>query len=79
MSNTSAVAASAKGCSSAIDSARIVHAMHATLAGLGVDAWFEYVRTDANVSDAPSREDMSNGGYGVFAKMNTLKKLNTVR
>ena len=65
--NTSAVAASAKGYSSAIDSARIVHAMHATLAGLGVDAWFEYVRTDANVSDAPSREDMSSVRYALGA------------
>ena len=37
----------------------MVHAMHAMLAGLGADAWFEYVRTDANVTDAPSREDMS--------------------
>ena len=69
MSNTSAVAASAKGCSSAVDSARIVHAMHATLAGLGVDAWFEYVRTDASVSDAPSREDMSLVRYALGADM----------
>ena len=51
--NSSAVAALAKGYSSAIDSARIVQAVHATLAGLGADVWFEYVRTDANVADEP--------------------------
>ena len=48
------------------DSALIVQAIHATLAGLGADVWFEYVRTDANVADRPSREDMRCscvGGY----------------
>ena len=39
--------------------------MHATLAGLGVRAWFEYVRTDANVSDRPSREDLSAVRYAL--------------
>ena len=65
--NSSAVAAAckAKGYSGAPDSARIVHAMHATLAGLGVRAWFEYVRTDANVSDKPSREDLSAVRYAL--------------
>ena len=57
--NSSAVAALAKGYSSVIDSALIVHALHATLAGLGADVWFEYVRTDANVADAPSRRGMN--------------------
>ena len=63
--NSSAVAASCKGYSGATDSARIVHAMHATLAGLGIRAWFEYVRTDANVSDKPSREDLSSVRYAL--------------
>ena len=63
--NSSAVAAACKGYSGAPDSARIVHALHATLAGLGVRAWFEYVRTDANVSDKPSREDLSATRYGL--------------
>ena len=57
--NASAVAASVHGYSSAIDSSRIVHALHATLGGLGADVWFEYIRTDANVADEPSRVDLS--------------------
>ena len=66
--NSSAVAALAKGYSSAIDSARIVHAAHATIAGLGADLWFEYVRTDANVSDEPSRVDLSGERYELGAQ-----------
>lgn len=65
--NSSAVAALAKGYSSAIDSALIVQATHATLAGLGADVWFEYVRTDANVADEPSRVDMSYERYAIGA------------
>ena len=30
--------------------------LHAWLAGARVDAWFEYVPTDANVADEPSRD-----------------------
>ena len=65
--NSSAVAALAKGYSSAIDSAHIVHAVHATLAGFEADVWFEYVRTDANVADDPSRADMSYERYAIGA------------
>ena len=50
------------------DSAHIVQATHATLAGLDADVWFEYVRTDANVADAPSREDLSTERYELGAK-----------
>ena len=57
--NSSAVAALMKGYSAQPDSARIVHAVHATLAGLATRAWFEYVRTDANVADEPSCADLS--------------------
>jgi hypothetical protein len=52
-----AVAATVKGYSGLPDSARLVHAIHALLGGLGVRAWFEdvvillrTVRTSANVS-----------------------------
>ena len=38
------------------DSRCIVQALHATLMGLGATVWFEYVRSKANCSDAPSRE-----------------------
>ena len=58
----------AKGYSSAVDSARIVQAAHATIAGLDADVWFEYVRTDANVSDEPSRVDLSRTRYELGAQ-----------
>ena len=57
--NASAVAASVKGYSRAIDSARIIHELHARALELQVSVWFEYVRTKANVSDEPSRTDLS--------------------
>jgi hypothetical protein len=45
------------------DSVRLVHATHALLAGMEVRAWFAYVRTKANVSDEPSRDDLSQVRY----------------
>ena len=48
-----------KGYSRAIDSARIIHELHARALELQVYIWFEYVRTKANVSDEPSRVDLS--------------------
>ena len=62
--NTSALAALAKGYSRAIDSARIVHALHAWNVGAGVSTWFEYVRSKANISDQPSR-----GEFGLLRRM----------
>ena len=41
------------------DSARLVHAFHATAAGMGCACYFEYVRSAANVADLPSRVDLS--------------------
>ena len=57
--NTSAAAALSKGYSGVPDSARLVHAFHAHAAGLGCACYFEYVRSEANVSDEPSRTDLS--------------------
>ena len=57
--NTSAAAALSKGYSGVPDSARLVHAFHAHAAGLGCACYFEYVRSEANVSDRPSRTDLS--------------------
>jgi hypothetical protein len=37
------------------DSARIVHAFWALATGLGLVAYFEYVKSSANIADAPSR------------------------
>jgi hypothetical protein len=53
--NTSALAALVKGYASAIDSGLLVNAFHAFNAGLGAHAYFEYVRSKANVADYPSR------------------------
>ena len=53
--NTSAIAGLVKGYSSAPDSGLIVNAFHAYNLGLGAEAFFEYVRSEANVADAPSR------------------------
>ena len=41
------------------DSARIVHLFHAWNVGLGARPWFEYVPSEANPSDEPSRVDLS--------------------
>ena len=55
--NMSAMAALVKGYSRALDSARIVHALHAWNAGVRVSAWFEYVPSKANIADLPSRSE----------------------
>ncbi|KAJ1629932.1 hypothetical protein T492DRAFT_1144838 [Pavlovales sp. CCMP2436] len=59
LDNTSSVAGLLKGYSSIPDSARIVHAFWAIAAALGLDVWFQYVPSEANIADAPSRADCS--------------------
>ena len=54
--NTSALAAMTKGYSSRPDSARLVHALHAWCAVTRTSIWFEYVPSEANAADAPSRD-----------------------
>ena len=61
--NTSAIAAMVKGYSARPDSARLVHAWHALNTDLRARVWFEYVPTDANIADAPSRLPLWNGFY----------------
>ena len=53
--NTAACAGMVKGYSSAIDSGKIVSAFHAFNLALGCDVFFEYVRSEANIADLPSR------------------------
>ena len=55
--NTSALASLIKGYARSQDSASIVHAFHAFNLGLQSTAWFEYVRSEANIADMPSRGD----------------------
>ena len=59
--NESAVYSLAKGYSGAADSARVVNLYHACVAQLNVTPWLEYVHTDDNIADLPSR-----GEYGML-------------
>ena len=61
--NSSALAALVKGYSGVPDSVRIVHAFHAFVSGMGSRLWMEYVPSAANVSDAPSRDDLDDIFY----------------
>ena len=54
--NTSACAALVKGYSRAIDSGLIVNAFHAFNVGVRANVFFEYVRSEANPADLPSRD-----------------------
>ena len=54
--NTSALAAMLKGYSGSPDSARLVHTFHAWAAAARCSVWFEYVPSEANPSDEPSRD-----------------------
>ena len=68
--NESAVYSLAKGYSGAADSARVVNLFHACVAQLGVTPWLEYVGTDDNIADLPSRGEwrllLTLGGSGSF-------------
>ena len=55
--NTAALAGIAKGYSSKPDSARIIHAFHSLGVVLQAEVHFEYVASEANVADLPSRGD----------------------
>ena len=55
--NTAALAGIAKGYSSKLDSARIIHAFHSLGVVLQAEVYFEYVASEANVADLPSRGD----------------------
>ena len=57
--NTSAIAALVKGYSGAPDSARLLHAFKAYAFGFGVDPWFQWVPSKANIADMPSRHELS--------------------
>ena len=54
--NTAALAGLMKGYSRVLDCARFVHAFHAWNVGARATVWFEYVVTDANPADEPSRD-----------------------
>lgn len=54
--NTVALSKAVHGYAQEPDMAAVVNSLHACDAGLGVDAWFEWVPSHANVSDLPSRD-----------------------
>ena len=53
--NTAAVAGIAKGFSAKPDSARIIHAYHALNVQIGARVHFEWVKSEANIANLPSR------------------------
>lgn len=59
--NESAVYSLVKGYCGAADSARVVNIFHSAMCKLGVTPWLEYVGTEDNIADLPSR-----GEFGVL-------------
>ena len=53
--NESAVYSLVKGYCGAADSARVVNIFHSTVSRLGITPWLEYVGTEDNIADLPSR------------------------
>ena len=53
--NSGAMACRIKDYSSDVDSARLVHAFWGLACALEIDVWFEFVYSEANVADWPSR------------------------
>ena len=57
--NESAVYSLVKGYSRAPDSARVVNLFHGCVAQLEVTPWIEYVQSDDNIADLPSRGEFA--------------------
>ena len=53
--NSGALACLVKDYSADVDSGRIVHTFWALACALDIDVWFDYVKSDANIADWPSR------------------------
>ena len=56
--NTSAIAALIKGYAGAPDSARLLHAFEEYAFGFGINPWFQWVPSSANIADLPSRGEL---------------------
>ena len=52
------LAALIKGYARAHASVRLLHAFKAFVFGLGVDSWFQWVPSKANIADLPSRGEL---------------------
>lgn len=57
--NTAAASGMAKGYSYVIDSARIIHAFHALNVNLQTNVHFEWVKSEANIADMPTRNNFA--------------------
>ena len=53
--NAGSMACLIKDYSKDVDSARLVHSFWALSSALEIDVWFEFVYSDANIADWPSR------------------------
>ena len=65
--NTGALFGLSKGYYGEVDCARLVHAFHATTAAIDAIVWFEYVASEANIADLPSRGDFSRWAHGAWS------------
>ena len=57
--NTTALSAAVHGYANQPDLADASNALHCLACGLGIDLWLEWVASDANLADVPSRPDKS--------------------
>ena len=57
--NAGAMACLVKGSSAELDSSLLVHTFWALAAALDIDVWFEFVYSEANIADWPSRGDIA--------------------
>ena len=71
--NTSALSKAVHGYANEPDMANITNSLHMCDAMLGVDSWWEWVPSKANVADLPSRDPSTWDGEarGVMAKINS--------
>jgi hypothetical protein len=69
--NTCALSKAVHGYANEPDMAAVTNSVHACDAALGIDSWWEWVPTDANVSDLPSREPSTwnEKARGIMAKL----------
>ena len=56
--NSGAMACLVKDYSSDRDSAKLVHTFWALVSALEIDVWFEFVYSEANIADWPSRGEL---------------------
>ena len=57
--NSGAMASLVKDYSSDLDSAQLVNTFYALACGLDVDVWFDFVKSEANIADWPSRGEVA--------------------